>query len=94
MVKLKVVPTGTPDTPPTEEKILNRKAFSELIMDYRKEYDLSAIDAVLKVCEDRQIDPEDVRRLIDNSVKGLIEQEALQLNMIKGSKASLEGFLE
>lgn len=74
-------------------KLLTRKQFSNLVTEKKKEYDITTIEAVLEVCEERFIDPEDVKTLIDGTVRGMLEEEALSLNLIKGSKASLAAFV-
>lgn len=74
-------------------KLLTRKQFSNLVTEKKKEYDITTIEAVLEVCEERSIYPEDVKTLIDGTVRGMLEEEALSLNLIKGSKASLAAFV-
>jgi hypothetical protein len=76
-----------------EPKLLTRKQFSEIVVKRKREKEITAIDAVLDVCQERNIDPADVKSLIDSTLKGMIEEEALALNMISGSKASLSAFL-
>ena len=77
-----------------ENKVLTRKSFSLLVMNKKiTNPDISTIDAVLSICEEREIDPADIKKLVDPTVKGLIEKEAIELNMIEGSKASLDGLL-
>ena len=76
-----------------EPKLLTRKQFSDLVIRYKREKEIGVIESVLHVCEERMIDPSDVKTLIDSTLKGMIEEEALSLNMIKGSKASLASFL-
>ena len=74
-------------------KLLTRKQFSNLVTEKKKEYEITTIEAVLEVCEERSIYPEDVKTLIDGTVRGMLEEEALSLNLIKGSKASLAAFV-
>jgi len=82
-----------PSVSEEEPKLLTRKQFSELVVKRKREKEITIIEAVLDVCEERNIDPSDVKSLIDSTLKGMIEEEALALNMIKGSKASLSAFL-
>lgn len=66
-----------------ETKILNKKRFSELV-EYRIiEKRIGAMEAVLMVCEDSQIDPADVNKLLSDSIKQKIEAEARALNMLE-----------
>lgn len=76
-----------------EEKLLTRKQFSELVIKYKNEKQLGVIESVVSVCEERNIDTADIKSLIDSTLKGMIEEEALTMNMIKGSKANLSSFL-
>ena len=76
-----------------EEKLLTRKQFSELVIKYKNEKQLGVIESVVSVCEERNIDTADIKSLIDSTLQGMIEEEALTMNMIKGSKANLSSFL-
>lgn len=80
-------------TDESDAKLLTKKQFSNLVVSIKKEYEVGTIEAVLQVCEERRIDPEDVKNLIDPTVRGMIEEEALALNLLRGSKASLGAFL-
>jgi len=80
-------------TDESDAKLLTKKQFSNLVVNIKKEYEVGTIEAVLQVCEERRIDPEDVKNLIDPTVRGMIEEEALALNLLRGSKASLGAFL-
>lgn len=76
------------------DNLLTRKSFSELAISYHRKHGISPMDAVIHLCEERMIDPLDVKKLIDPTLKGLIEKEAIDLNMLKEcSKSSLEEFL-
>lgn len=76
-------------------KLLTKKQFSSLVIGIKRKDDtVGTIEAVLQVCQERQIDPEDVKTLIDPTIRGMIEEEALALNLIRGSKASLNAFFE
>lgn len=44
---------------------------------------MSYIDAVLHVCEERNIDPYEIKNLISPSLKSKIEVEAIALNLIE-----------
>ena len=71
-----------------ESKILNKKRFSELV-EYRIiEKRIGAMEAVLMVCEDNQIDPLDVKKLLSDSIQQKIEAEARKLNLLDGDRAS------
>lgn len=77
----------------TKDKLLTRKKFSELVRVNMSEKGISAIESTIDVCETRTIEIETVKRLIDKSLKALIEQEAVALNMVEGDVSPLEKFL-
>jgi len=60
-------------TDESDAKLLTKKQFSSLVVNIKKEYEVGTIEAVLQVCEERSIDPEDVKNLIDPTVRGMIE---------------------
>lgn len=72
-----------------EENIMTKKRFSKLVEEIRTQYKISYMDSVLKICEDRELDPGEVHKLISPVIKEKIEAEALQLNMIKGGGNTL-----
>lgn len=65
-----------------ESKILNKKRFSELVEYKIIEKRIGAMEAVLIVCEDNNIDPLDVSKLLSESLKQKIEAEARSLNLL------------
>ena len=64
--------------------ILTKKRFAKLVEDKIKDRPMSHIDAVVEVCEDRDLDPGDIANLISPILKKKIEAEAIGLNMMKG----------
>lgn len=72
-----------------EDNIMTKKRFTRLIEEIRAEYSMSYMDCVLKICEDRELDPGDVNKLISPVIKDKIEAEALEMNMIKGGGNTL-----
>ena len=67
-----------------ENSILTKKKFAKLIEEKVASAKIGYIDAVVEVCNDRDIDTADVGNLISPIIKGKIEAEAMSLNMIKG----------
>jgi hypothetical protein len=67
-----------------KHEILTKKSFSALIEEKAVELKLNYIDTVLAICEERDLDPQDVSSLISNIIKTKIEAEAISLNKIKG----------
>lgn len=64
------------------EEILSKKQFSELVEKLAREKRMTHMDAVLKICEERMIDPIDVGPLITVPLKSRIEQEAIAERML------------
>tara|TARA_B100000212_G_scaffold303167_1_gene249830 strand:+ start:3333 stop:3581 length:249 start_codon:yes stop_codon:yes gene_type:complete len=66
-----------------EQIILTKKRFSKLVEDIVTETKMPYMDAVLRVCEERDLDPIDVGNLIGPVLKEKIEMEAIDLNLIE-----------
>lgn len=63
-------------------QFMNKAIFSKMVEDAVLKKKLSYMDAILHVCEDRQIEPEDVRKFVSQSVKSKLEAEAIHLNFL------------
>ncbi len=69
---------------------MNSKKFALTIESIVKEKRISYMDAILKFCEENDIDPSSVGSLINKSLKEKIQLEAEKLNLIeKSSTATL-----
>ena len=69
---------------------MNSKKFALTIESIVKDKRISYMDAILKFCEDNEIDPSSVGSLINKSLKEKIQLEAEKLNLIeKSSTATL-----
>ena len=68
----------------TEKKpeFMNRSRFTKLIETQVLDKRLSNIDAVVEVCDQTSIDPEDVKKFISPVIKEKIEAEAMKLNYL------------
>jgi len=66
----------------TEPKFVNRAGFSQMVEELVKQTRLSYIDAVVELCERENIDPEDVKKYLSDSIKEHIEAEARKLNYL------------
>jgi len=66
-----------------EQIILTKKRFSKLVEDKVSETKMPYMDAVLKICEERDLDPIDIGNLIGPVLKEKIEAEAVDLNLIE-----------
>lgn len=67
-----------------EDKILTKKKFAKLVEEKVTATKMNYMDAVISVCDDRELDPSDVGKLISPIIKDKVEAEAIALNMIKG----------
>ena len=63
-------------------KFLTKSEFSKLVEKAVLENKLGYMDAVLQICEDHGIDPEDVRKFVSAPIQEKIEGEAMRLNLI------------
>jgi hypothetical protein len=67
-----------------EDVILNKKKFAKMVEDIVHEKRIGYMDAVLHICQQREIDPLDVGNLITPQIKDKIQAEAVAANMMKG----------
>ena len=65
-----------------DSEFLNKSKFSKMAEDITHKKNLSYIDAVVHLCDDTNIDPEDVSKFISNILKDKIEAEARKLNFL------------
>lgn len=65
-----------------ENNFLTKSNFSKLIENTVKETKLSYMDAIIEVCDDKDIDLEDVRKYISPVIKEKLEAEAMRLNFL------------
>lgn len=66
--------------------IITKKEFQTRVNDIARALKISYTDAVLKVCEEKQLDPQDVGRFIDGALKEHIKKEATILRLLKPSE--------
>lgn len=70
----------------TEEKqFLTKQKFAKLIEDFVQKRSVSYMDAVINVCQDNDVDIEDVRKFITPIIKDKIQAEAMKLNFLPRS---------
>jgi hypothetical protein len=75
------------------ENILTKSTFTQLVEDLVLNKKMGYIEAVLFLCDERQIDPADIGKVISPSIKSKIEAEAMSHNLLPKSN-SLESFLK
>ena len=65
-----------------EDKFLNKSRFSKLIESTVSEKTIGYMEAILLVCSDNNIEPEDVKKFISPVIKDKLEAEAMSLNFL------------
>ena len=65
-----------------EEQFLTKSKFTKLIESTAVDMKIPYMDAILKVCETNDIEPEDVKKFISPVIKGKLEAEAMDLNFL------------
>ena len=65
-----------------EDKFLNKSRFSKLIESTVAENTIGYMEAILLVCSDNNIEPEDVKKFISPVIKDKLEAEAMSLNFL------------
>lgn len=63
--------------------LFTKKSFSELIEAKVKRDRSSYLDAIIDVCKERMIDPEDIAKLLSNPIKAKLEAEGMNLGYLK-----------
>jgi hypothetical protein len=66
------------------DNILTKKRFSKLVEERVEKRKMAYMDAVLEICEEREIDPGEIGKLVSPIIKDKIEAEAVNLRMMKG----------
>lgn len=71
-----------------EEKIMTRKRFCTAVETLVADQKLSYIDAASYVMEKRGLDYKNLKKLLTDSLKQKIEEEASNLNLIRSKKGN------
>ena len=58
------------------DNILTKKRFSKLVEERVEKRKMAYMDAVLEICEEREIDPSEIGKLVSPIIKDKIEAEA------------------
>jgi hypothetical protein len=75
------------------ENLLKKSSLVIIVEKLVHDEKMSYMEAVLHVCEERQIDPLDIGKLIAPSIKSKIEAEAMDSNLLPKSN-SLGSFIK
>jgi len=73
---------------PMDQKIMTRKRFSTAVEHLVNNNKMSYIDAAAYVIEQRGMDYKNMKKLLTDSLKQKIEEEAASLNLIKVKKGN------
>ena len=65
-----------------ETNFLTKKRFSKMVEGTVRNKRMSYMDAVVYLCEDNNIELEDVKKFLSPSIKDRIEAEAMGLNFL------------
>lgn len=65
-----------------EKQFLTKQKFAKLIEDFVQKRNVTYMDAVISVCQDNDVEIEDVRKFITPIIKDKIQAEAMQLNFL------------
>jgi hypothetical protein len=75
----------------SENNFLSKKKFTKMIETVVKQKSLSYMDAVVYLCDENNIELEDVKKFISLNIKERIEAEAMNLNFLpKGNTLPLD----
>ena len=69
--------------------LMNSKKFGLIIEDMVKKQKIPYMDAVIKYCDDNDIDLSSVGPLINKSLKEKIKEEAQRLNLVEKSSTAV-----
>ncbi|MAE55838.1 MAG: hypothetical protein CMK23_07560 [Porticoccaceae bacterium] len=65
-----------------EDQFLNKAKFSKMIENAVIEKSIGYMEAILLVCENNAIEPEDVKKFVSPVIKDKLEAEAMALNFL------------
>jgi hypothetical protein len=65
------------------EGLYTKKSFSELVEAKTRKDKSTYLDAIIDICKERMIDPEDIAKLLNNPIKAKLEAEGINLGYLK-----------
>ena len=81
---------GGVDSSSEESNFMNKKKFTKMVEDCVRTKSMTYMDTVVYLCEQNNLEIEDVKKYIATSIKEKIEFEAMKLNFLeKGGDLSL-----
>jgi hypothetical protein len=64
------------------DMMLTKVRFNRMIEDTVKKHRLSYLEAIVHLCEENQIEVEDIKKFISDPMKEKLEAEAMKLNYL------------
>lgn len=80
--------------------MISKKEFTEQVeklLSKKSSIEIDVLGAIIKVCEDNNLEPEGAKRLLSDPLKQKLEAEAKQLNLIdrgKNTKGTITSFFK
>ena len=65
-----------------KDNFLTKKKFTEMILETVKKHDLSYIESIVHICEQNNIEIEDIKKYISPTIKDHLEAEGMSLNLL------------
>ena len=78
---------GGVDSSQEESNFMNKKKFTKMVEDCVRTNSMSYMDTVVYLCEQNNLEIEDVKKYIAISIKEKIEFEAMKLNFLQKSES-------
>jgi hypothetical protein len=76
---------GGVDSSQQESNFMNKKKFTKMVEDCVRTKSMTYMDTVVYLCEQNNLEIEDVKKYIAISIKEKIELEAMKLNFLEKS---------
>lgn len=75
-----------------QEMLETKASFSEKVINFARQNDLSLLDGLAEYCRTKGIETEDVTSLLTNEFKALLHKEAIDMNMfrLRGHKVKFD----
>lgn len=67
---------------------MDKNKFSSLVEDEIRTRQITPIEAIIRLCEEREIEVESVSSLLTPKIKALVKNEASKMNLLKSDKSS------
>ncbi len=78
---------GGVDSSQQESNFMNKKKFTKMVEDCVRTKSMSYMDTVVYLCDENNLEIEDVKKYIAISIKEKIEFEAMKLNFLQKSES-------